>query len=233
MKKFTSTLVTTMVNSDDGLYNYEVVRTLQNVRGDKALLLTLYPSFSGADIFKLDTTTLHLLNHMKDLNLSSVRIINLFSKIVKGAKLSCRNLTVDEENLKYIEGVMKEKDFESYIFIVAWGSSMATSKAANQTKERIIKMFREYHPNSKLYQITSDYLAFDNIDAVHPLYLGIRNAQTRWKLAEYAPPTSFGKPESENAMKAQQKKISGKKKSDEEADIKETENTKDNMEGKG
>lgn len=125
MKTYTSKLTTTIINSDDGTHNYEVIRTLEDVEGDKAIVLMLYPSFSGQDLFRMDSTAMHMTNHlMNDLQISSVKVINLFSKIVKGSKMSCRDAVVDEENLTYIENLMKQDDFEEYIFIVAWGNSM-------------------------------------------------------------------------------------------------------------
>ena len=136
MKTYTSKLTTTIINSDDGTHNYEVIRTLEDVEGDKAIVLMLYPSFSGQDLFRMDSTAMHMTNHlMNDLQISSVKVINLFSKIVKGSKMSCRDAVVDEENLTYIENLMKQDDFEEYIFIVAWGNSMTKNKAAITAKE--------------------------------------------------------------------------------------------------
>ena len=140
MVKTESTLKTTIINSDDGLHNFEIIRTIDGMEGKTAILVTLYPSFSGGNVLKLDSTALHLYNHMEDLGISKVRIINLFSKIVRGTKLSCRGLEVDEKNLDYIEKVMTEKNFSENLFIIGWGSSLSTSVAANITKDRIIEM---------------------------------------------------------------------------------------------
>ena len=96
MKTYSSKLMTTIINSDDGTHNYEVTRTLEDVEGDKAIVLMLYPSFSGQDLFQMDSTAMHMTNHlMNDLQISSVKVINLFSKIVKGSKMSCRDAVVE------------------------------------------------------------------------------------------------------------------------------------------
>ncbi len=60
MKTYTSKLTTTIENSDDGLHNYSVARTLEGIEGDKAIVLTLYPSFSGQDLFRMDSTAMHM-----------------------------------------------------------------------------------------------------------------------------------------------------------------------------
>ena len=189
MKTYTSKLTTTIINSDDGTHNYEVIRTLEDVEGDKAIVLMLYPSFSGQDLFQMDSTAMHMTNHlMKDLQISSVKVINLFSKIVKGSKMSCRDAVVDEENLAYIENIMKQDDFEEYIFIVAWGNSMTKNKAAITAKQRILEMYTQLHPTAKCYQFTCDGLPIKGNGTVHPLYLGIRGAShLKWKLRSFSP----------------------------------------------
>ena len=188
MKTYSSKLMTTIINSDDGTHNYEVTRTLEDVEGDKAIVLMLYPSFSGQDLFRMDSTAMHMTNHlMNDLQISSVKVINLFSKIVKGSKMSCRDAVVDEENLTYIENLMKQDDFEEYIFIVAWGNSMTKNKAAITAKERILEMHTQLHPTAKCYQFTCDGLPIKGNKNVHPLYLGIRATHLKWKLRPFSP----------------------------------------------
>ncbi len=228
MKTYTSKLTTTIENSDDGLHNYSVTRTLEGIEGDKAIVLTLYPSFSGQDLFRMDSTAMHMTNHlMNDLQISSVKVINLFSKIVKGSKMSCRGAEVDEENLKYIENLMKQKDFEEYIFIVAWGSSMSTCKAAIDAKERIMKMYMELHPNARCYQFTCDGLPLKGNEAVHPLYLGIRATHLTWKLRPFSPAEFLKSAEVVELKKIKPKAISKKKESEEvEVDNSKTKSTK-------
>ena len=216
MRTLTSKLITSIVNSDDGTRNYEVTRTLEGVEGDKAIVLTLYPSYSGQDLFRMDSTALHMTNHlMNDLQISTVKVINLFSKLVKGSKMSCRGAEVDEENLKYIENLMKQKDFEEYIFIIAWGSSLTTCKAAISAKQRILKMYVELHPTGRCYQFTYDGLPSKGNEAVHPLYLGIRATHMTWKLRPFNVAEFIKSAEVVELKTIQQKKISTKNKVEE------------------
>ncbi len=131
MKTQKSVLERSVVLSDDEFHCYEICHTLQNVKGNSAFLVTLYPSYAG---HKLDSTTLHIINHMQELGLKQIRIINLFSKIVHGNKMSTRGIEIDTNNMKYIEKIMQEKDFLEKPFILGWGSSLASSLVANQTK---------------------------------------------------------------------------------------------------
>ena len=89
---------------------------------------------------------------------------------------------------------------------------MATCKAANDTKERIVKMFRLYHPTDKFWQFTCDDVEFADGECVHPLFIGIRAPRQCWKLKEYSVPEFFGKPKSEEPKKTQEKNISIKRK---------------------
>jgi hypothetical protein len=118
-------------------------------------------------------------------NLKSIKIVNLFSKISRGSRLSSRNLKVDVENVEYIESLFKRKDFSEYKVILAYGSSMSSSSACKETKRTLINLFQMYNPNGKLYQLTTNNLYTNNQDAIHPLYLGINHSNSKWSLKEY------------------------------------------------
>ncbi len=127
MKEKTTMVRTTIVSSDDGRNTYEIRKELlgadgKPIKGDKALLIGMYPTVTADDGYKMDMTTLHILSKMEELGLRSVRIVNLFSRVCK-ARLSAKGLEVDKANFDYIEDIMKEKDFSSYKVIVAWGNS--------------------------------------------------------------------------------------------------------------
>ncbi len=98
MKTTISNIKTTLVTSDDGVYTYSITKTLEDVEGDKAIIVLLYPTRTKENINGNDTTVSHLIAHMRDMNLSEITIINLFSKVVK-SKLSAKGLTVDESNM--------------------------------------------------------------------------------------------------------------------------------------
>jgi hypothetical protein len=109
-------------------------------------------------------------------------LINLFSQVVEG-KLSAKGLTVDVENLQYIDTLMADKSFKDNKFIIVWGSSMATSYACNKAKLEVLTLFRKHCPRTKAYQIVSSNLDI-NVSFAHPLFLGIRSGGCKWQLDE-------------------------------------------------
>lgn len=181
------TLITHIVTDESKQYCYEIERTLKESEGDKGIIVGLYPTLGStdSDVFGMDMTTMHLITHMKELNLKSVKIINLFSKISKGARMSSRNLQVDTNNLEHIEKIMKQKDFSTYKVILAYGSSMSSSIACAETKRIFLKLFKQYNPTGKLYQITADDVSLKNEKATHILFMGIRYSNKKWKLEEF------------------------------------------------
>ena len=52
-----------------GNHTYEIKKTIDGFKGDKAILIGLYPTVDGDNITKIDSTQLHLINHMKELGL--------------------------------------------------------------------------------------------------------------------------------------------------------------------
>ena len=182
MKTTISNIKTTLVTSDDGVYTYSITKTLEDVEGDKAIIVLLYPTRTKENINGNDTTVSHLIAHMQDMNLSEITIINLFSKVVK-AKLSAKGLTVDESNMQYIENeIMNQKDFKAKKFILAYGSSMQTCEACEESKKRILELFRKYNTDGTVYQLTTG--SMPNEDCPHPLWLGIRCRFSKWYLTE-------------------------------------------------
>lgn len=176
------TIETELVCSEDGKHTYEVVKRFPDIVGEKAYIILLYPTRTRNNMYSDDSTLNHLVSHMNELGLNELRIINLFS-IVVSKKMSSRGLQVDENNLKYIEDIMQNKSFADFKFIVAWGTSMASSYACQQSKAEVFNMFKKYSPKDKLYQFGTNN---DNItvDFAHPLFLGIRAKSSIWKLEE-------------------------------------------------
>ena len=182
MKTTISNIKTTLVTSDDGVYTYSITKTLEDVKGDKAIIVLLYPTRTKENINGNDTTVSHLIAHMQDINLSEITIINLFSKVVK-SKLSAKGLTIDESNMQYIENeIMKQKDFKAKKFILAYGSSMQTCEACDESKKRILKLFRKYNADGTVYQLATS--SMPNEYCPHPLWLGIRCKFSKWYLTE-------------------------------------------------
>ena len=184
MKKETTTAITetNIIASADGKNTFEVVKSLHNVEGDTGVIILMYPTRNKNNIYSDDSTLNHLVNHMQEMKLNKVRIINLFSEVVNG-KLSAKGLTVDKENLSYIESVFADKSFQDCKFIIAWGTSMSTSHACQESKKEVLKLFKKYCPKSKAFQIATSNENID-VDFPHPLFLGIRGNRAKWKLEE-------------------------------------------------
>ena len=176
-----SVVETEIVCSEDNKHTYEVVKRYKDTVGERAYIVLLYPTRTAENIWSDDSTLNHLSSHMRELGLNEIRIINLFSKVVNNGKMSAKGLQVDEENLNYIDGLMQNKSFSDYKFIVAWGTSMATSYACQQSKAEVFRMFKTHSPKGKIYQL---YTNDDNIavDFAHPLFLGIRAKNKIWEL---------------------------------------------------
>lgn len=175
---------TEIVSSKDMKHTYSITKTLSNAEGKDAIIIQLNPTITAEEITEMDTTTMHLLNHMSELGLRSVQMINLFSKVSK-VKMSSKNLTLDIENLKYIESLMKDKAFKEKMFIVAWGSSMLSSKSCNEMKRQVIMLFKKYCKNGSIWQLRTTKLDVSKYPAVHVLFLGIRHKNEKWSFIPF------------------------------------------------
>lgn len=191
--KTSGSIITTIVTDAERKHCYEVEKTCPELQGKVGIIIGLYPTQGSleSDVFSMDKSTLHLMQHLQELGLRSVKIINLFSRIVKGSRMSTRNLLVDTPNLQYIQELMQKPDFKEALMIVSFGSSMSTSLACNQSKEELFKLFRKYNPSGKIFQLTSKNLATKNNSATHLLYMGIRFGNVSWYIEEYKIPTEL------------------------------------------
>ncbi len=187
MKTMKSTIITTLLSSEDDSHTFEVRKETGGDKAKVAVVLMLYPSISSTTINHCDNTTQSIVDHMEDIGVGTVRIINLFSKVCS-ARMSTRSIKLDQENLKYIEGVMKEKSSSEFIWIFAWGSSMSACAVANQTKRIIINLMTKLLPDIKPQQFIVNGLDMKNEKAIHPLFLKIRYGNAEWKLEEYIVP---------------------------------------------
>lgn len=179
-----SCVETELICSEDGKNTYEVIKRLKGVDGDTGIIVMLFPTKNGNNICSDDNTTNFLLSHMKDLGLNEIRIINLFSK-VSNSRISSRGLQVDTQNMDFIENeVFANKDLSKQKFIVAWGNSMESSKAVNESKRLIIDMYLKKLPKGKITQIVCPERGLVD-GANHILFLGIRAKTARWRLMEY------------------------------------------------
>lgn len=184
LKTIKATVETEVIASDDGLHTYEVIKKLVGIGGECGYLISLYPTRNENNIFSNDNTLNHIVSHMQELGFNELHMINLFSKVIS-AKISSRGLTVDEENMSYIESLMKNKTFKNSKFIIAWGNSMVSSQAVKLSKVKIFELFKSNYPKSKVYQLTTIDRKLDSEVAPHPLYLGIRANNSVWGLQEF------------------------------------------------
>lgn len=180
-KTHTAIVETSLVSSIDDKHTYEVNKKLSNVEGEKAIIVLLYPTRSKENIYSDDNTLNYLVNHMLELNLNEIKIVNLFSQVVEG-KLSAKGLQVDKDNLEYISSILKDKKFNDYKFVIAWGTSMATSIACQEAKRELLDLFKKANPKRKLYQFRTPSVV--NVSFPHPLFLGIRGNKDIWELEE-------------------------------------------------
>lgn len=181
MKNYKAIVETEIVTSDDGLHTYELIKRLVGCEGECGYLISLYPTRTAENIFSNDSTLNHLVSHMQELGFNELHIVNLFSKAVT----SQRGLTIDEENMQYIEKLLSSKEFADSKFVIAWGNSMQNSQAVSDSKVRIFNMFLKHCSKGKLYQITTMDRNIEPTPAPHPLFLGIRASSSVWGLQEF------------------------------------------------
>lgn len=135
----------------NGDRTYEVKRRIEGCKGDKAILIGLYPTIDGDNITKIDSTQLHLINHMKEMGLSEVRIVNLYSEVFE-RKPAVSQLTYDTENFEYISKAVNEADTGSCKLIIAYGSSLDGNKMTNTIKNaRVAAGGKDYEKEPKSY----------------------------------------------------------------------------------
>lgn len=172
---------TTVISSEDSSNTYEIIRAFDEfVTGGKMLIVTLYPTIDTTNAHSIDSSWLHLQNHLPDLGVGTVRIVNLFSTVWKG-KPSSSSLIYDEDNLSYIDEVLKEGDFDNVV--IAWGTSLLKHKVANRAKLHILEKLRELE--IEVYQLSAGDLVFTDTNATHPLFLGLRTKE-KWLLMDYS-----------------------------------------------
>lgn len=184
METIKATVETEIITTKDGKNTFEVIKKLVDIDGECGYLISLYPTRNKSNIFSNDSTLNHIVSHMAELGFNELHMINLFSKVIS-SKISSRGLTVDEENMKYIEKLMCDKKFKNSKFIIAWGNSMLSSQAVKLSKENILNLYIKYCPKSKVYQLTTIGKPLESDIAPHPLYIGIRAKNMQWGLKEF------------------------------------------------
>lgn len=177
------TLTTIVTGNDTGKNTFEISRTW-NEEKQKALLIALYPTIDVYHTNSLDLSSMYLLNHATEMNLGSIRILNLYSKVQTG-KPSASKLTEDIENLAYISEIFEEPDISDYYIILAWGSSLSNHTPTISTKLHILQLIQEKGLINNVMQLSTTDLDAPNSAGVHPLYLGLHYNRSTWSLSPY------------------------------------------------
>jgi hypothetical protein len=176
--------ITKITTSDDGGKTFSFMKELEGVKGKHAIFILLYPTRNEENCTTEDTTNIHILNHISELDISSYTVINLFAKVTQ-SRLSTKGLCVDEENMEFIrKNIFNTAGDKDTVVIVAWGNSNITSKTVNESKKRLLEIWIEMYPELQIYQLTANGLAKETM-GVHPLFLGIRYSNSIWKLSVY------------------------------------------------
>lgn len=178
METTTFTMTTRVTGTDTN--TYEIQRAWDE-NGKRALILELYPTITKDTPSVMDLSSLHLHNHASELELGSVSICNLYSTVFTHKPLSGQ-LSLDEENISYIEGLL-EQDFDE--IIIAWGSSLQTNKSTNEAKLRILRMLMEKNLKDKVKHIVGEYMDAKSQVGTHVLYLGLHNSKEVWTCEDY------------------------------------------------
>lgn len=177
-------LRTAVVCDEDNRHCYCIEREFVGMEGRTAILLTLYPSYSASNSFRIDDTAKAVLGHMEELGINKMVTVNLFSRIVSGAKMSYRDLKVDERNMEFIQELFAKPEYEGVDAIVAFGNSMRSNKAAIESKRRVLSILRQ--GKRRLFQFACDAVETQNANSLHPLFLGVRAQNLPWRLESYA-----------------------------------------------
>lgn len=172
-----------VVGSDDSKNTYEIRRKWGD-DGKKALVVELYPTISVEDCCKSDLSTMHLMNHVKELGWNEVSIVNLYSEIFNSKPLVSQ-LNDDVYNLSYIEELLESENISEYDIVIAWGNSLSTHSKTIRAKIDLLNMLKSKGLIKQVKCIITETLSVVECYGVHPLYLGLRYSNDKWSLVEY------------------------------------------------
>lgn len=199
-----------VVGSADSKETYEVRRQWQQGLG-KAIVIEIYPTISVSNPMILDISSLHLLNHSRELELGEIRIVNLYPTVF-ASKPTVSRLTQSVENLEYIKDILTAPDIAEWDIIIAWGSSLSTHDTTNHIKRMVLNLIKECGLINQTKHIVTQYLDTEKQLGTHPLYLGLRHGSEKWELDSYPVLSILGEgPEQEKDKKAAISKKKAKK----------------------
>lgn len=183
------TIHTVVTGSDDGKSTYEISRSWDSEK-KPALLIALYPTIDIYHANWIDMSTMFLINHSTQMNLGSIRIVNLYSKVQTGKPLVSR-LHEDIDNLAYISEIFDEPDINDYHIIIAWGSSLSNHKLTINAKLQILQIIKDKGLIDNVMQLAADDLEPTDSSCVHPLYLGLHHNHSNWTLCSFPFDSTF------------------------------------------
>ena len=156
MKTGELTVTTQIIGSNDNQNTYEVRRTWDE-NGKTAIVIELYPTISVTNIDKMDLSTMHLMNHTKELGWGSVRIVNLYSTVFD-AKPRTSMLLEDEENMEYLKTIFSQKDIKEQDIVIAWGSGLSNHLLTSKKKLEILELIAKKKLDGLVMCIESEYM---------------------------------------------------------------------------
>ena len=172
-----------VTGSEDGRETYEV-RRVWDSKAKKALVLELYPTISTKNSMNLDTSTLHLLNHCKELGWGEIRIVNLYPYVFSN-KPTVKDLHESVENIEYIRDILTSKDIDEYDIVIAYGSSLSSHACTEHIKRNILMMLKEYKLDTQVKHIVTPSMDTKAQMGTHPLFLGLRYSSQVWELEPF------------------------------------------------
>lgn len=169
-----------MVTSKDGLHTYEITREFKNDKkqtGKTGIFVGSFPTMTKKDINTVDSTTMHILNHLEELGFNKLIIVNLLSKVCSNSRPLSKDISIDTNNFIHITDVLLKNPDGT--IILGFGNSFQTNKVYSDCKMEFVGMCKELKRD--MYYITIDGALLNPCS--HPLFLGIRHKNKPWKLA--------------------------------------------------
>lgn len=176
-------VTTRILASKDGSKTFSITKEVEGIEGSQAYFILLYPTRTKENCYIEDSTNNHILEHLEELGFNSYTVINLLSQVTQ-SRLSLSGLSVDEENMQYIQEEIFSKLSDDAKVVIAWGNTQQNSPVICQSKQRILEIWESEQPSRPLYQLTAEGMKKDSI-GVHPLFLGIHHKYSKWKIMEY------------------------------------------------
>lgn len=144
-------------------------------KGKSILVIGLFPSSS--DLYVTDSTTNYILNNLLPMKYTSITICNLFATI--GTKLTSQEMEDNEQNIKYLEEVLKR---EFHTILIGYGNSMTGNKKLSSEKEKLDLMLNACKGN--VVELVDKENLYSRLHTIHPLFAGQRFSRN-WKFRKY------------------------------------------------